>query len=617
MPRAVAARGTVPRTLLFRWALWFSCANALGLMLISLNYLKTMSLPRSPLAQLFLGLSLPGNCFSLALYLFPVVALAILLYPRRRFVFGLAGVLQLILVLLVIVDSLVFSQYRFHLNGMVWNLLTSGAAGDVLPVTGKLWVILGGAVLFLGLLQWAVAAGTWRWVTARRRRYGAAAAVAILLLVLGGHGMHAWANANQLSEITNQVRYLPGYKPLTAKKLMVKLGLAVKNAGPSLNSGGGNSALRYPLEPVSCTGGKKNLVLIVIDSWRFDCLTPQVTPNIFRFAQENIRFDNHFSSGNCTRFGIFGMFYGVDGTYWHSVLTEEKSPVLMRELEQESYRMGIFASAPLTNPEFDRTVFSDLRTKIALRQEGEKPYQRDRAITDKMLRFLGEQRKGTPFFGFLFYDAPHAEDHPEGHTPFKPALKEVDHLALNNGFDPAPYFNKYRNSLNYVDGMVQEVLGALAAKGLLDSTVVIVTGDHGQEFNDLKQNYWGHNGNFSRYQVQTPLVVHWPGKAPGSYAHATSHLDLAPTLMHELLGCRTDPGKYSNGRYLFDTTPRPYVLVSSWDTFGIVEPDRTTVSLHAGEVDILDRSYRPIPGAAIRPEVTRSAMEGIGRFFAR
>jgi membrane-anchored protein YejM (alkaline phosphatase superfamily) len=39
---------------------------------------------------------------------------------------------------------------------------------------------------------------------------------------------------------------------------------------------------------------------------------------------------------------------------------------------------------------------------------------------------------------------------------------------------------------------------------------VIVTSDHGEEFNDTGKNYWGHNGNFSPYQVAVPLLVRGP-----------------------------------------------------------------------------------------------------------
>lgn len=607
------------RVTMLRWALWYLFANAFILMLISLNYVKSMTISDASLARLFFGISFPGHFISLSLYIFPLIAAVIAFYPSRCFVFILSVFLETALILTVLVDSLVFAQYRFHLNGMVWNLLTSGAAQDILPLTKAVWFAAAMAITIIVLIEWIIVRVIWYWTIKERRNYGFVLSILVGFVVLSGHLMHAWADANNYTLITSQVRFLPAYKPLTMKRLMVKAGFATKSEKRKLHLNTGSSALRYPLETITCkTSAKKmNLLMIVIDSWRFDALTPEITPNIWEFSKDSLRFDNNFSSGNCTRFGIFGLFYGLNATYWHAFLAEERSPVLMRELEKQSYRMGIFASAPLFNPEFDRTIFSDIRSKIALRQEGQYAYQLDRTITDKMLDFIGKTPADSPFFAFLFYDAPHGADHPAGITRFQPALTEINHLKLNNDYDPLPYLNKYKNSVYYVDSMVQEVLTALANKQLLDYTIVVITSDHGQEFNDLKMNYWGHTGNFSRFQTQVPLVVHWPGKTPNIFTHTTSHLDVVPTLMHHMLGCTNNPATYSNGRYLFDTSRRPYVMSSSWDTFSIIEPDRITVSLSTGEVDILDNLYRPIKDAKIRPEIVRSTLEGSGRFFAR
>lgn len=607
------------RGMMLRWALWFLFANAFILMALSFNYLKSMAIPEASLARVFLGISYPGHFFSLALYTFPLIAAGVAIYPSRRFVFALSIFLEAALILTVLIDSMVFAQYRFHLNGMVWNLLTSGAVRDILPLTGMIWVIAAVAIVAIVLVEWIIAMAAWSWTTRERRAYGVPISLVIAVIVLTGHAMHAWADANHYIPITKQVRYLPAYKPLTMKRLMVKLGLAAELKKDELRLGSDSSALKYPLEPMKCPErqAKPNVLLIVIDSWRSDTLTPEITPNIWKFSREGLRFDNHFSSGNATRFGIFGLFYGLYGTYWHSMLAEEKSPVLMKEFEKQQYRMGILASAPLVNPEFDRTVFSDIRNSIELRQTGDGSVANDRVIAEKMVGFIASTPKNAPFFGFMFFDAPHVAGHPDGMTPFQPALKDVNHLTLNNDTDPVPYFNKYKNAVYYNDQLIGKVLEQLKKSRLLENTIVLITGDHGEEFNDLKMNYWGHVGNFARFQTQTPLVIHWPGKSPAVYKHTTSHLDIAPTLMKEMFSCETDPAKFSNGRSLLDTSPRPYVLISSWDTFSTNEPDRITVVQKSGEMDILDATYKPIPGAKIRPEISKSAMEGMGRFYAR
>ena len=608
------------RVALIRWTAWILAFNSVILMLVSLNFLKSMTFPDATLAKIFLVLAYTGHFISLSFYLFPVIALCILAYPKRGFVFAVSMCVETVLILFVIIDSLVFAQYRFHLNGMIWNLLTSGAVKDILPITNLLWLILVTAIIIILLLEWALATACWHWIQKGQKRYGAAIAAVVICVIIAGHILHAWADANHYTPITKQVRYLPAYKPLTMKKRLVSLGLVENKHDEETLHGSGGTALAYPLEPIRCTTerpDKLNLLLIVIDSWRFDGLSLQITPNIWRLSQDGWRFDTHYSSGNATRFGIFGLFYGIYGTYWHSMLAEEKSPVLMREFQKQQYRLSILASAPLVNPEFDRTVFADVRNSIELRQTGTNTVENDRVITEKMVSFIESTTKDVPFFGFMFFDAPHVAGHPEGTAPFQPELKEVNHLTLNNDTDPVPYKNRYKNALYYDDMLIGRVLEQLKKKKLLEKTIILITGDHGEEFNDLKMNYWGHVGNFSHFQTQTPLVIHWPGKSPATYSHTTSHLDIAPTLMKDMLACQTDPSKYSNGRNLQDTSVRPYVLISSWETFSTNEPDRITVVQKSGELDILDRFYKPIAGAKVRPDISRSAMEGMGRFYAR
>lgn len=112
-------------------------------------------------------------------------------------------------------------------------------------------------------------------------------------------------------------------------------------------------------------------------------------------------------------------------------------------------------------------------------------------------------------------------------------------MELNNSFDPAPYLARYKNSVRYADNLIQKVLDYLEEKHLLDETIVVISSDHGDEFNDNKLNFWGHGGNFTDAQIKVPLVIHWPGKKPANIEYMTSHLDLVPTLLPEVLGCET------------------------------------------------------------------------------
>ncbi|MBM7093238.1 sulfatase-like hydrolase/transferase, partial [Streptomyces sp. S12] len=131
---------------------------------------------------------------------------------------------------------------------------------------------------------------------------------------------------------------------------------------------------------------------------------------------------------------------------------------------------------------------------------------------------------------------------------------------------------------------------ALESGPFAQNTVLVVTGDHGEEFNDLKQNYWGHNGNFSDYQLRTPFVLYWPGKAAQKVGHVTSHEDLVPTLMTHALGCRNDSADYSTGRDLFGPgAPNRPLLVESWSQRGIRHGERIYLFDNYGAATVVDR----------------------------
>jgi len=98
--------------------------------------------------------------------------------------------------------------------------------------------------------------------------------------------------------------------------------------------------------------------------------------------------------------------------------------------------------------------------------------------------------------------------------------------------------------------------------------VVILTGDHGEEF--LENGRWGHNSMFHNQQIHTPLVVWAPGMTPAVYEHATSHIDWVPTLL-PMLGVKSPVSDYAQGKSLFDTSARDYRVASDWSSIAIMD----------------------------------------------
>ncbi len=606
-----------PRRALLRWLGWYSAANVPVLIAISLRNLAVSQPPEGGVARAFGVLMFVGHAAFIACLPAALLAPLILLWPRRRPLL-LLGVLTAVLVSgTALVDTVIYQQYRFHLNAEIFNLLFGGAAGEILVFSPAMYgqaallllAIVGGQALVARLVWAGVCRGP-------ARPAGPLVATLLVTAFVAQTAIHAWADVAGYTPVTRQGRVLLGYVPVTAEKLLGKLGFVSRRADAPLRARDTATSLNYPLRPLDCAGfpSRPNILFVVIDGWRWDALDPAVTPNIARLAQRSLRFTDHWSGGSATRTGIFSLFYGLPGTYWHAVLAEQRGPLFIDELLARGYEVSAFSSAKLINPEFDRTVFARVEN-LRLRSDGSRPSERDEDLTRDFLEFLERRSAERPFFGLLFYDAPHGYDVPDDFPqPFQPSWDRVDYLDLSPDFDPLPFHNRYLNCVHFDDALVGRVLEGLERKGLLEDTLILVTGDHGQEFNENGLNYWGHDGNFSRYQVAVPLVLYWPGREPAVHHHRTSHFDVVPTLLEELFACTNDPGEYGVGHHLLRAGGRELLLLANYTDYAVVQPDRI-VAVYPHGVEILDPRYRPIPGATLDTGVALEALRLRSRFY--
>lgn len=607
----------VGRGALLRWLGWMVIANTLILSLVALRYLEVGNLATEPVARIFGIAMFPAHFLSIALLpLLPVMLLA-LLWPQRHVIVPLVWLFNVALTGLLLVDTLVFQQYRFHLNGALVALFFSGASDETFEFSRMMKAQAVGVILLVAVAHWVLSRVVWRLVDrSPDRRFGYGVATACVALLLATNLFHAYADAMGRSQVISQTRLLPGYQPLTAKEFLEERGFDVAEAswGASVALDGSLDYPRVPLQ-TRVPEDKKNIVFIVIDSWRFDAMNKRITPNVARFAEHNQRFMQHYSGGNATRIGLFTLFYGIPGTYWHSMLRTNTRPVLISRLLDLDYEFGIFRSAPLSSPEFHRTIFSGM-PYLRMNSQGSDSPARDIDANRDFIRYLRERDDAKPFFGMVFYDSPHAYDLPEdAPKPFQPAWDSVNYLTLDDDTDPTGLHNLYRNSVHFVDRLVGRTLDELEAQGLMDDTIVVVTGDHGQEFNDLGLNYWGHNGNFSRFQTQVPMIVHWPGRSVSDQqvTHHTSHFDVAPTLLERALGVDNAYAAASVGHDLFEPADRLPLIMAKYRGYAAMTEDGFVAFHQLGPVEALDADYRPRDDGP-SPQVIQATLQQMQRF---
>jgi membrane-anchored protein YejM (alkaline phosphatase superfamily) len=530
------------------------------LALVGLRYLADYPWPSDTLARTYTVLAFASHFALLGLAPWLLVVLPVtLVAPRRRIVLALCVGLAALTLALVLVDSLVFAEDRFHLSALALAILG--------------WSTWGFALLYFAIFAalGALLARATRPLLSRvsGRALGLGLAAGVLAPFLATQALHVWADANFYVPITGFTPYLPLFRPWTARDPLVAAGWAPKERSqePALFdrlASERTGVLRYPLAPLACRphAPLPNLLVIGLDAMRPDAVDPRISPHIDAFARDALRFENHWSGGNGTRVGLFSLFYALPPTYWRAFYSEQRSPVLIDEIQAAGYQLGVFPGNP---PDrivgLDRTVFRHVPDLVATRGDSE--------IASAWIRWLGARDLAKPFFGFLFFESAPGGCKPgyEQPTPVRAGATRMEERR-----------SCYDTAIHHADAQVGAVLDDLAARGLADSTIVVVTSDHGQEFDENGLGFHGHGSSYSPYQLHTPFLLRWPGKAPGAVTRRTSHNDVAPTLLTEVFGCANPPSDYSSGGSLFTGPEWSWLVAASYTGFAVVEPERVTIS---------------------------------------
>jgi len=531
---------------------------------------------------------------------------------------------------LLFADYVIFSMYGFHINGFVVDLVLT--PGGIVSLGASLGTQLTATVISLGLL--ALQAFCYFWLTPRfealtsrfpRLKWRWFVAV-LLSFSFGERLAYAYSAAADFRPIVFASERYPFYLPMTAHKLAKKLGIedrALSGSGIEVKG----DSLKYPLAPlvIEPPARPPNVVWLVAESLRFDMLDSQIMPRLWDFSQDALRLEKHYSGGNLTQMGVFSMFYGLYSTYWFSMLDSRRSPVLMDVMQKENYQFGLYTSQRFTFPAFDKTIFVNMKpADMHERSGGGEPWQRDRTNIDEMLDFIGRRDANRPFMTYMFFESTHANyNFPPESVIAKPYLEDLNYLTTDFTAEINKIKNRYINAAHYVDRQIGRVIDHLRQQKLLDNTIVIVLGDHGEEF--MERARWGHSAEFNRFQTSTPAVIWVPGQKSRVVNGITSHLDIPATLL-PLLGVKNPPSDYSLGyNLLAPDYQRDFAVAGDWNRIAYLGNElKISFPVNAsGSIknEVTDGDDWPLKDAvtarsAIRP-VMVEMMKNLSRFIER
>ena len=490
---------------------------------------------------------------------------------RDRVVYASTIILFIVLQGVALLDGYVYDLYGFHLNGMILNLVLTPGGVNSMAAGMSTYLVLVAIVVALVAVQTGLLVAVLKLPKLRRlgacmltKRRVLACGAALILMIAVEKLTYALCVFRSYGPVPAASAAFPVYIPLTFSTQLRRMGFKGE-LDPALRLGAASvSHLRYPLQPLQFDPAVKplNVMWLVSESLRWDMMDPAIMPAACAFGDRALRFTRHYSGGNGTRMGMFSMFYGLTGNYWQPFLAEHRSPVLMDRVIYAGYELILYTSAEFSFPELDRTVFS--RVSKSQLHEGKAPerWRRDRENLDQIFAALDKRDVARPFFTFMFFESPHAPyTFPPECAISKPYVADLNYLTMDLKKDIGAIKNSYINAVRHLDTQLDRVFRYLDERKLLDSTIVIVTGDHGEEF--MEKGRWGHHSGFSEEQIRVPLILHVPGVAPARVDRLTSHLDLPATILPRL-GVKNIAEDYCLGVDLVAGPPRDWVMVSGW-----------------------------------------------------
>ncbi|MBN1809039.1 MAG: sulfatase-like hydrolase/transferase [Planctomycetes bacterium] len=598
--------------------------------IISIGFLHKIPQGTSFSTWVVMTTAMISNAFFLNFVLLLVLTPATVAARVRVVTCFILPVLFVLLNFALYVDWVVFSLYKSHFNGMVFSVMFAPHADEIYHV--GTWTYISGIMvgLLILLLFAFFTLAVFRYVrrldffARMRSRKGALLAAALIFLFPAvDKTVYAWADITDRTLYMRGKTLFPLYQAVTAKRWARKWLKVQVRPESSLTVDTASSALNYPKAPIIFQADirKPNVIIIALESVRGDMLAPDISPFLYRWGTEHIVGERHYTSGNRSTHGVFGMMYGINSTYWYSFLSERRGPVLVSELRKLGYSFKILSSSSTTFAECPKTSFVEIREAVDDRwHKAQEAHERDRVITDKFIAFLDSAP--TPFFSFLWYDGPHQPYRysPEHEVfPVRMGPDDINYVRLaTDDSQGEEMFKRYKNSIHCLDAQLERLLTAVKERGLMDNTLIFIAGDHGEEFGEFGS--FGHGNAFSPAQTNTLFVAHVPGVEHHNIRHLTSHVDFVPTIL-DYIGVANPPSDYSHGCPITAPEGPSYVVVGGWDSASVIDGSSIIVFGLEGfnaDTTVFDMRFIPLPNQSreirARTPVFMKVLQGLTDF---
>ena len=298
----------------------------------------------------------------------------------------------------------------------------------------------------------------------------------------------------------------------------------------------------YQIASGQAVDKRPNILLITVDTLRADHLSAygyhlKTSPRIDDLAAEGVRFARAYSVIPLTgpaHISLFTSRYPQDhGARINGVSVPKGSKCLFlpQALRQLGYFNAAFVSAwPLTARLTGLDAWFDVYDEELTRTYqliNSSRYAED--VTPRVISWLANRPK-EPFFLWVHYFDPH--------SPYV-LRKEFASFKLSGKERPAfewrdpeirERIRRYDSEIQYTDYYLGKLLDALDQHGLRESTLVVLTADHGESLGE--HGYVGHGRRLYEGILQVPLIMRYPKILRRKVIlEEVSLLDVTPTIL--------------------------------------------------------------------------------------
>jgi len=341
------------------------------------------------------------------------------------------------------------------------------------------------------------------------------------------------------------------------------------------------------IQRISLPKSPPNVVFLILDCWRYDYFTPELTPNIWELAQKGTSFTNFFVNSGYTCPSMASIFSGRlpqfvlgdmgEATGFRQLSRDphnprrnedgaEMIPVNFTTFPELLKDFGYYTVAVVQNPSVGRWAGYDNKQWSVLNEFQIDDYSIGAdTLVDVAVKCLENRpNKEKPFLLYIHFMDAHrpynrlflTEEEREKQEMYF-ATKETGDLELRERLLPEMK-ERYKRGVDLLDKQVARLIDRMAD---LNNTVFIVTADHGEMFNETGEA-WNieHGGRLPPEIVHVPLLISGGGIKGKIDSELREGIDIAPTVL-SLAGI--EPLAYMQGKNLLEPHGKNIVISRS------------------------------------------------------